>query len=53
LPAAIYGFNHGIERVDIPIKDQPVASRGITIGEDVWIERTRLSRMASASAPIV
>ena len=34
---AIYGFNHGIERVDIPIKDQPVSSRGITIGEDVWI----------------
>ena len=33
---AIYAFDHGMA-ADRPVKDQPVTSRGITIGEDVWI----------------
>ena len=33
---AIYAFDHGLAP-DRPIKDQPVTSRGITIGADVWI----------------
>lgn len=32
----IYAFDHGI-LPDRPIREQPVRSRGITIGADVWI----------------
>ncbi|MEC8428207.1 MAG: acyltransferase, partial [Pseudomonadota bacterium] len=32
----IYAFNHGVE-ADSLIKDQPVSSKGIRIGSDVWI----------------
>jgi acetyltransferase-like isoleucine patch superfamily enzyme len=34
--AALYAFDHGM-KPDRPIKDQPVRSRGIRIGADVWI----------------
>ncbi len=34
--AALYAFDHGL-RPDRPVKDQPVRSRGIRIGADVWI----------------
>lgn len=34
--ACAYAFNHGMEP-GTPIKDQPVTSQGIRIGEDVWI----------------
>lgn len=34
--AALYAFDHGI-RPDRAVKDQPVTSLGITIGQDVWI----------------
>jgi len=34
--AAIYAFDHGM-KPDRDIKDQPVRSRGIHIGRDVWI----------------
>jgi acetyltransferase-like isoleucine patch superfamily enzyme len=33
---AIYAFDHGLAP-DRLVKDQPVTSRGITIGADVWI----------------
>jgi acetyltransferase-like isoleucine patch superfamily enzyme len=33
---AIYAFDHGLAP-DRPVKDQPVRSRGIRIGADVWI----------------
>jgi acetyltransferase-like isoleucine patch superfamily enzyme len=33
---AIYAFDHGI-KADRDTKDQPVRSRGIHIGQDVWI----------------
>jgi len=33
----IFGFNHGFERVDKFIKDQPITSKGIDIGEGTWI----------------
>lgn len=33
----IYGFSHGFEKIDIPIKDQPCTIKGIVIGDDVWI----------------
>jgi len=33
---AIYAFDHGLDP-DQPILGQPVTSRGITIGADVWI----------------
>jgi len=33
---AIYAFDHGLAP-DRPVKDQPVTSRGITLGDDVWI----------------
>lgn len=32
----IYAFNHGIA-LDRPVAEQPVTSRGIRIGRDVWI----------------
>lgn len=34
--AALYAFDHGL-KPDRGIKDQPVRSRGIRIGQDVWI----------------
>ena len=35
--ASIYGFNHGIGRIDIPIKDQRLVSREVRLHEDVWV----------------
>lgn len=35
--ASIFGFNHGTEQADVPIKDQPITSRGIVLGDDVWV----------------
>ncbi len=35
--ASIYGFNHGHERIDIHIKDQPITSEGVALGNDVWV----------------
>lgn len=32
----VYAFDHGIA-AGVPIRDQPVRSRGVRIGEDVWI----------------
>jgi acetyltransferase-like isoleucine patch superfamily enzyme len=34
--AALYAFDHGL-KPDRDIKDQPVRSRGIRLGRDVWI----------------
>ncbi|MDQ6419664.1 acyltransferase [Paenibacillus sp. LHD-117] len=34
---SIYGFNHGYASVELPIFRQPHTSRGIHIGDDVWI----------------
>ncbi len=34
--AALYAFDHGLAP-DRTIRDQPVRSRGITLGQDVWI----------------
>mgnify|MGYP001377036154 CR=1 FL=1 len=34
--AALYAFDHGMAP-DRPIRSQPVRSRGIHVGEDVWI----------------
>ncbi len=34
--ATLYAFDHGLEP-DRPIREQPVRSRGIAIGSDVWI----------------
>jgi acetyltransferase-like isoleucine patch superfamily enzyme len=34
---SIYGFNHGFDRVDIPISQQPQTTKGVTIGDGVWI----------------
>lgn len=33
----IFGFNHGFSRIDKYIKDQPITSLGITIGDGTWI----------------
>ena len=33
----IFGFNHGFSRVDKYIKDQPITSEGIVIGNGTWI----------------
>ncbi|MBC7986603.1 MAG: class I SAM-dependent methyltransferase [Sphingomonadaceae bacterium] len=35
--AAIYGFNHGFERTDIPIHQQKQTSKGVTIGDGSWV----------------
>lgn len=35
--ASIYGFNHGHDRIDIYIKDQPMTSKGVELGNDVWV----------------
>jgi acetyltransferase-like isoleucine patch superfamily enzyme len=34
--AVLYAFDHGLDP-DRDIRDQPVTSRGIVVGEDVWI----------------
>lgn len=34
--ATIYAFNHGLAP-DRPIRDQPVTSKGIFLGRDVWV----------------
>lgn len=34
---SIYGFNHGIDSLDIPIRAQAHTSKGVEIGSDVWI----------------
>ena len=34
--AALYAFDHGLDPAR-PVRDQPVTSRGIDIGPDVWI----------------
>jgi acetyltransferase-like isoleucine patch superfamily enzyme len=34
--ACLYAFNHGLDPAR-PVRDQPVTSLGIRIGEDVWI----------------
>ncbi|HEX8345108.1 MAG TPA: acyltransferase [Actinoplanes sp.] len=33
---SILGFNHGIEP-DVPVFRQPLTSKGVTIGDDVWV----------------
>ena len=35
--ASIYGFNHGIARTDIFIKDQPGTYQGVILHEDIWV----------------
>lgn len=35
--ASLYGFNHGISRTDIFIKDQPGTYKGIILQEDIWV----------------
>lgn len=35
--ASLYGFNHGYASVEQPIHRQPHTSKGIEIGDDVWI----------------
>jgi acetyltransferase-like isoleucine patch superfamily enzyme len=34
---SLFGFNHGHEDLDKPFCQQPCTTRGITIGDDVWI----------------
>lgn len=34
--AALYAFDHGMAP-DRPVREQPVASRGIRLGQDVWV----------------
>ena len=34
--SSLLGFNHGAEP-ELPVHQQPVTSRGITVGDDVWI----------------
>jgi len=35
--ACIVGFNHGYARIDVPIHEQPHTSRGIVLGDDIWV----------------
>jgi acetyltransferase-like isoleucine patch superfamily enzyme len=35
--ASVLGFNHNHARLDVPIHEQGLSSRGIRIGDDVWI----------------
>jgi acetyltransferase-like isoleucine patch superfamily enzyme len=35
--AALIGMNHGYATTEIPIHRQPIKSRGIAVGDDVWI----------------
>lgn len=34
---SILGFDHAFDRLDVPVFRQGLTSRGITIGDDVWI----------------
>lgn len=34
---SILGFDHAFDRVDVPVFRQGLTSRGVTIGDDVWI----------------
>lgn len=34
---SIFGFNHGFDRIDVPIMRQPTTTKGIVIHDDVWI----------------
>ena len=34
--ACLYAFDHGLEP-ERPVREQPVSSRGITLGKDVWV----------------
>ncbi|KRF02416.1 hypothetical protein ASG89_24390 [Paenibacillus sp. Soil766] len=34
---SIFGFNHGYEDTTLPIYHQPLTTKGIIIGDDVWI----------------
>jgi len=35
--ASIIAFNHGFARTDVPMHHQPCTSKGIVIGDDVWV----------------
>jgi acetyltransferase-like isoleucine patch superfamily enzyme len=35
--SSLLGFNHTFELLDRPVYQQPISSRGITVGDDVWI----------------
>jgi acetyltransferase-like isoleucine patch superfamily enzyme len=35
--SSLLGFNHTFELLDRPVHQQPISSRGITVGDDVWI----------------
>ena len=35
--ACIVGFNHGFARTDVPVWQQPCVSKGIVLGDDVWV----------------
>lgn len=35
--ACIVGFNHGFARTDVPVWSQPCTSKGIVLGDDVWV----------------
>jgi acetyltransferase-like isoleucine patch superfamily enzyme len=41
----LYAFDHGMD-LDRPIYQQPVTSKGIEIGQDVWLARMLVSKMA-------
>ncbi|WP_435737353.1 acyltransferase [Cellulosimicrobium sp. PMB13] len=34
---SVLGFDHAFDRVDVPVFRQGLTSRGITIGDDVWV----------------
>lgn len=35
--ACMVGFNHGFARIDVPIHEQPHTSKGIVLGDDIWV----------------
>lgn len=35
--SSIYGFDHGIARIDVPIMTQPLTSHGVVLHDDVWV----------------
>jgi acetyltransferase-like isoleucine patch superfamily enzyme len=35
--SALIGFDHGFERLDWPVFRQPLTSRGVLMGDDVWV----------------
>lgn len=35
--SALLGFNHGFESTEVEIFEQPLTSRGIVVGDDVWL----------------